>query len=292
MGVSHKTLLTAVWLGAFSALVGCDQPSGLDQRSGQASSVTAPDSAKPSKEIALLIAKSDTLNEKCQGGAGDNPATMKACDERDVVGAQLKALNWCWGNDRQAGYEKRWQICEPNQKQAVADFQRKKAAQAAAYRAMLSEGAWSCGDDKAEILERYFPDNTFLIFVKLYQGTPSAMQILVAGEYEFNGYELSRHERLNRYLQVPPAVMSSSSLYSWNPSALNADVLHSNNRIARMRIDLSAERLFAQHLTWNVPHGEPVEVKIMGNCSRATLEKNQFMRMSRVGIPSLPPLHP
>ncbi|UDL90338.1 hypothetical protein LGH82_02840 [Mesorhizobium sp. PAMC28654] len=35
------------------------------------------------------------LDDQCRGGSGDDPATIKACDQRNVVSAQLRKLNIC-----------------------------------------------------------------------------------------------------------------------------------------------------------------------------------------------------
>ena len=40
------------------------------------------------------------LNEQCRGGSGDDPDTMKACDQREEVSAQLRKLNVCFAGDR------------------------------------------------------------------------------------------------------------------------------------------------------------------------------------------------
>lgn len=66
----------------------------------------------PPTEVALLIAKEEKLNDKCRGGSGDDPATAKACDEREAVLAEIKAKNWCWGNDGQVGADRVWERCK------------------------------------------------------------------------------------------------------------------------------------------------------------------------------------
>ena len=65
----------------------------------------------PPKDVALLIAQAETLNDKCRGGSGDDPATEKACGERDVVFRKIKAKNWCWGHDGQVGSDRTWERC-------------------------------------------------------------------------------------------------------------------------------------------------------------------------------------
>jgi hypothetical protein len=36
------------------------------------------------------------LNEECRGGSGDEPATMRACDDRNLVDAALFAHGYCY----------------------------------------------------------------------------------------------------------------------------------------------------------------------------------------------------
>ncbi len=63
------------------------------------------------KDVTLLIAQAETLNDKCRGGSGDDPATEKACGERDVVFRKIKAKNWCWGHDGQVSADRTWERC-------------------------------------------------------------------------------------------------------------------------------------------------------------------------------------
>ena len=75
------------------------------------SNVVPVPSDSPPKDVALLIAQAETLNDKCRGGSGDDPATEKACGERDVVFRKIKAKNWCWGHDGQVGADRTWERC-------------------------------------------------------------------------------------------------------------------------------------------------------------------------------------
>jgi hypothetical protein len=43
-----------------------------------------------------LLQRWMVLNEDCRGGAGDDPATMRACDERNLVDAALFAHGYCY----------------------------------------------------------------------------------------------------------------------------------------------------------------------------------------------------
>ena len=48
-----------------------------------------------------------TLNVECRGGSGDDAATMRACDERNLVDAALFAHGYCYvGN---SGATIRWE---------------------------------------------------------------------------------------------------------------------------------------------------------------------------------------
>lgn len=68
----------------------------------------------PPKDVALLIAKAEALNDKCRGGSGDDPATEKVCGERDIIFRKIKAKNWCWGHDGQVGADRTWERCRYN----------------------------------------------------------------------------------------------------------------------------------------------------------------------------------
>lgn len=65
-------------------------------------------------EVKPIIEKYNNLNGKCRGGSGDDPNTIKACDERDLVVAKLKESGWCFGKEGQAEYEMEWHQCSSN----------------------------------------------------------------------------------------------------------------------------------------------------------------------------------
>lgn len=58
-----------------------------------------------------LIDRFDALNGRCRGGSSDNPATMRACAQRDALMSQIKARNICWGYENQYEYQKQWVRC-------------------------------------------------------------------------------------------------------------------------------------------------------------------------------------
>ena len=64
------------------------------------------------KDISGLIKKADFLNDKCRGGSGDNPETIKSCDERDKYVDLLHNKGWCYGKASQIEADKTWQKCE------------------------------------------------------------------------------------------------------------------------------------------------------------------------------------
>ena len=73
----------------------------------------APAATAPADDVASLLARERKLNDRCRGGSGDDPATMKACDERDVLVKKLQARGWCWGREDQIEADKKWEQCAP-----------------------------------------------------------------------------------------------------------------------------------------------------------------------------------
>lgn len=65
------------------------------------------------ESIKALTSQWQTLNESCRGGSGDNPATQKACDQRETVYTQIRAANWCWGHKDDDGASRTWVQCAP-----------------------------------------------------------------------------------------------------------------------------------------------------------------------------------
>lgn len=91
-----------------------EECAALEQKLGAAADARkatgTPDA--PSEEIALLIAEEEKLNDKCRGGSGDDKATQRVCDERDLLYDKIKAKNWCWGHDGQVGAGRVWEPCK------------------------------------------------------------------------------------------------------------------------------------------------------------------------------------
>jgi hypothetical protein len=53
-----------------------------------------------------LLQRWMVLTEGCRGGSGDDPATMRACDERNLVDAALFAHGYCFVG---VGSTSRWE---------------------------------------------------------------------------------------------------------------------------------------------------------------------------------------
>jgi hypothetical protein len=58
---------------------------------------------------ATLVGVWKQENEKCRGGAGDDPKTNAACAARQNYGTQLRALGWCYEDQGAATLD--WHPC-------------------------------------------------------------------------------------------------------------------------------------------------------------------------------------
>ncbi len=90
--------------------LGCTQ---APQSPPPGASAPPPAASGPPADVAALIARHTKLNDVCRGSSGDDPATMKACDERDGVFKQIEARGWCWGRPDQIEADKKWEKCAP-----------------------------------------------------------------------------------------------------------------------------------------------------------------------------------
>lgn len=92
-------------------------PNGSNLRMDKVDRYPAPSSLvnasrqRPTGADKSLIDQMEKLNSQCRGGSGDNPATMKACDQRDAVMAQITRRGWCWGPDSVPEASKGWIRC-------------------------------------------------------------------------------------------------------------------------------------------------------------------------------------
>lgn len=64
-----------------------------------------------SADITDMIDRVQSLQSKCRGGSGDNPATMQVCSDKDLLVDMLRQNGWCFGAPGQAEYQKKWQRC-------------------------------------------------------------------------------------------------------------------------------------------------------------------------------------
>ena len=95
---------------SYAVITGSD--CGSTQQQPNQTSTNNNDTVSIPKEISGLIKKTDFLNDKCRGGSGDNPETMKSCDERDKYVDLLHKKGWCYGTSSQIEADKTWQKCE------------------------------------------------------------------------------------------------------------------------------------------------------------------------------------
>ena len=92
-------------------------------------------------DIAPLLEREQWLNDKCRGGAGDDPATADYCAVRDRAAEQLQAKGWCWGPPEQIEALKKWQRCKVGSGAAacVASIDRPQRAVAIAFVATICQ---------------------------------------------------------------------------------------------------------------------------------------------------------
>lgn len=70
-----------------------------------------PAAPPPAIADADLLETYREFNGRCRGGSGDNPATWQACNERDRLGKELEARDWCYGPKSVPGYQQKWHRC-------------------------------------------------------------------------------------------------------------------------------------------------------------------------------------
>ena len=92
-------------------------------------------------DIAPLLEREQWLNDKCRGGAADDPATADYCAVRDRAAEQLQAKGWCWGPPEQIEALKKWQRCkgESGAAACVASIDRHQRAVAIAFVATICQ---------------------------------------------------------------------------------------------------------------------------------------------------------
>lgn len=96
------------------------------------------------------------LNGWCRGDSGGLPTTDKACVLREVTGAELEKLNWCYGKIGEAGYQKTWHPCGPNSERLKAASAKPPALTVAAFFGVWGEVSDQCRSQRAETEGPYF----------------------------------------------------------------------------------------------------------------------------------------
>lgn len=66
---------------------------------------------RKAREPARIISQWYDQNGDCRGGSGDSDETWQACNRREVIGAKLQAVGWCYGREGEAGYQMEWHAC-------------------------------------------------------------------------------------------------------------------------------------------------------------------------------------
>lgn len=67
--------------------------------------------AAMSPEAKAVASRWTKLDQKCRGESGDKPSTMRACDQRESVGAEMKPFGWCLGKTSESTAEQDWHRC-------------------------------------------------------------------------------------------------------------------------------------------------------------------------------------
>ena len=78
------------------------------------SSREAPATSPARLDPQLLLSQWSDLNGSCRGGSGNNPATLEACEQRNVASNRLLQAGYCYGRRGEYGYQMSWHVCEPN----------------------------------------------------------------------------------------------------------------------------------------------------------------------------------
>ena len=65
----------------------------------------------PPPVVSNLMFIEELLNDRCRGGSGDDPDTLRACSIRDGLLQQIEKEGWCWGHAGQIGADKTWEPC-------------------------------------------------------------------------------------------------------------------------------------------------------------------------------------
>lgn len=99
--LSVMNLLSTFSVAATCAILAL--AAGCSEKANQASNSTS---------IDALLNEANRLDGLCRSGSGDDPKTLKACDQRDVLGAEIQSRGWCWGPKNAIGADKHWMLCK------------------------------------------------------------------------------------------------------------------------------------------------------------------------------------
>ncbi len=66
---------------------------------------------RKAREPVRIISQWQDQNGQCRGGSGDSDETREACSRREAIGAKLQAVGWCYGRERENGYQMEWHVC-------------------------------------------------------------------------------------------------------------------------------------------------------------------------------------
>lgn len=109
-----------------------------------------------SPEVKKWLDRNNLLNRWCQGDSGDLPTTDKACALREVTHAELEKLDWCYGKNSEAGYQKRWHPCGPDSQRLTAAPAKPATLPMAAFFGVWGEVSDQCRSQQAKTEGPYF----------------------------------------------------------------------------------------------------------------------------------------
>lgn len=105
-----------------------------------------------SPDVKKWLERHDVLDGWCRGDA-EGKLTDKACNLREAVGAELERLNWCYGRNGEAGYQKRWHVCGPDSQRLTAQQEPPKVS---AFYGVWGSATDQCRSFKARTEGPYF----------------------------------------------------------------------------------------------------------------------------------------
>ena len=115
IGLLLLLLIGAFWFFKSEGDVERAQPAAAGESYPSQALLPATSSPDPAgiSPPATLIESWLAAEERCRGGAGDDPATFAACDQRDWALEKLNAAGWCYGREGESNAEFQWHTCGP-----------------------------------------------------------------------------------------------------------------------------------------------------------------------------------